>query len=121
MKHFSSLGKTWLLDVDGTLVRHNGYLNGQDVLLPGVAEFLRTIPQTDRIILLTSRKKEYKEGLTAFLAAHNLRYNEIIFDLPPGERILINDCKPSGLEMAYAVNKQRDAPLEFEWIIDEKL
>lgn len=36
----SPLPKTWILDLDGTLVKHNGYkLDGHDTLLPGAREF----------------------------------------------------------------------------------
>ena len=31
--------KTWIFDLDGTLVVHNGYKNGVDELLPGVKKF----------------------------------------------------------------------------------
>jgi len=31
--------KTWIFDLDGTLVVHNGYKNGVDELLPSVKEF----------------------------------------------------------------------------------
>ena len=38
----SSLPHTWILDLDGTLVEHNGYkIYGKDRLLPGVRDFLR--------------------------------------------------------------------------------
>jgi len=40
----------------------------------------------------------------------------IIFGLPQGERILINDMKPSGLITAYAINKNRDEALEINVI-----
>ena len=36
---FSNLNKTWIFDLDGTLVIHNGYKCGEDTLLPGVKEF----------------------------------------------------------------------------------
>ncbi len=36
----SSLPHTWILDVDGTICIHNGYKNGEDVLLDGVKDFL---------------------------------------------------------------------------------
>lgn len=40
----SPLGKTWILDLDGTLVKHNGYkLDGHDTLLPGAKDFLKQI------------------------------------------------------------------------------
>ena len=36
---FSNLNKTWIFDLDGTLVIHNGYKCGEDTLLPGIKEF----------------------------------------------------------------------------------
>ena len=32
----------------------------------------------------------------------------ILFELPVGERIVVNDRKPSGIEMALALNMDRD-------------
>ena len=32
----------------------------------------------------------------------------MIFNLPMGERIVMNDRKPSGLEMSVAINLDRD-------------
>ena len=38
----STLPKTWIFDLDGTIVKHNGYLlDGEDTLLPGVREIGR--------------------------------------------------------------------------------
>lgn len=53
-----NLNHTWFIDIDGTIVKHNGYLTGDDELLPGVKELWKTIPKDDKIILTTSRKKE---------------------------------------------------------------
>lgn len=36
----SSLPHTWLIDIDGTLLKHNGYKEGGDELLEGVLDFL---------------------------------------------------------------------------------
>ena len=106
----STLGHTWLLDLDGTIVKHNGYkIDGQDSLLDGAKEFLRSIPEGDKIIFLTSRKAEYKEQTEEFLKELSIRYDEILFDLPYGERILLNDKKPSGLVTGIAVNKERNS------------
>lgn len=105
----STLAKTWLFDLDGTLVKHNGYKSdGQDTLLKGVSEYLSGIPDTDRVIILTSRTEEYKDQTLNFLKENNIRYDAVLFDMPWGERIVINDRKPSGLEMAVAVNLDRD-------------
>ena len=105
----STLPKTWIFDLDGTLVRHNGYkTEGRDTLLPGAAAYLASLPEEDRILLLTSRTEEYREQTLAFLEEEKIRYDQIIFGLPYGERILVNDRKPSGLDMAVAFNLERD-------------
>ena len=105
----STLPHTWILDIDGTLVKHNGYLTaGGDTLLEGAAEFLAGIPEKDMIILLTARPSSVRDITEKFLAEKNIRYDHIIFDAPVGERIVINDNKPSGLVMAYAVERTRD-------------
>lgn len=100
----SSLHHTWILDLDGTLVKHNGYkLDGKDTFLEGAEEFLCSLPKEDMVILLTSRKSEYSQQTIDFLKKHNVRYDHLIFDVPCGERIIFNDKKPSGLLTATAV------------------
>ena len=42
------------------------------------------------------------------LNKYNIRYDKIIFDIPTGERILINDIKPQGLNTALCWNITRD-------------
>lgn len=117
----SNLGHTWLLDLDGTVVKHNGYkFDGIDSFLEGAIEFLNSISQDDKIIFLTSRRVEYREATIDFLKENNIRYDHIIFDLPYGERILVNDDKPSGLHMSIAVNNQRDN-FELEYLINDNL
>lgn len=108
MMRLSSLAKTWIFDLDGTLVKHNGYMNGGDELLPGVKDFFARIPAEDKIVLLTGREESARESSLAFLASHGLRIDHAIFGLSYGERILLNDSKPSGLQTAYAVNLPRD-------------
>ncbi len=110
----SSLPHTWLLDIDGTLVEHNGHLEGKDKWLKGAKEFLKSIDEKDKVIILTSRNEVYKGALEEFLADNSIKYDEIIFGLPFGERILINDNKPSGLRMAYAIDKKRDSDMNID-------
>jgi len=105
----SALSHTWLIDLDGTVVVHNSHLTGSDQLLPGIQEFWKNIPDNDRIIILTSRSSSFSKTTISFLRAYSLRFDHIIFDLPHGERILINDTKPSGLQTAYALNLKRDS------------
>lgn len=105
----SSLAHTWILDLDGTLVKHNGYkTDGRDSLLDGAEDFLSRIPRDDMVIIITSRSEKYREQTEKFFAEQHIRYDCIIYNAPYGERILVNDRKPSGLHTAVAVNTQRD-------------
>lgn len=107
----STLAKTWIFDLDGTLLKHNGYkTDGHDTLLCGVKDFLADIPEQDFILILTSRTDDYKDKTLAFLKDAGIRYDQILFNIPMGERIVINDRKPSGIDMAYAMNMDRDKP-----------
>ena len=118
----SSLNKTWILDIDGTIAKHNGYkLDGHDTLLDGAKEFLNSIPPSDMVVFITSRTDEYRQLTIDFLKENHIRYDHIIFNAPYGERILINDRKPSGLNMSVAVNTQRDVFLESRFEVDKNL
>mgnify|MGYP000473837595 CR=1 FL=1 len=118
----SPLPKTWIFDVDGTILKHNGYLSdGGDELLNGVREFFDDIPNNDLIILLTARKEKFIPKLKEFLVGKGIRFDYIIGNVPHGERILINDSKPSGLKTAFAINKIRDAKMEIDYTIDLNL
>jgi hypothetical protein len=118
----SNLPKTWVFDVDGTIVEHNGYLKDGDKLLNGVKDFFNNnIKDRDIVILLTSRKECYIKDLKIFLLQNNIRFNHLIYDLTFGERILFNDKKPSGLKTAFAINLNRDSMLKIEINIDDSL
>ncbi len=116
----STLPKTWIFDLDGTLLKHNGYkIDGVDTVLPGAREYLDGIPDEDRILILTSRTDEYRQMTLDFLKNEGIRCDDILFNMPMGERIVVNDRKPSGIDMALAVNLDRDA-FEIPEIIREK-
>jgi hypothetical protein len=118
----SPLGHTWFLDLDGTLVKHNGHLiDGQDSLLPGADALLAEIPADDLVVIVTSRAKTYREATERFLADRRIRYDHIIFDAPFGERIVVNDAKPSGLITALALNGTRDEAPSLRVRVDESL
>lgn len=117
----SPLGHTWIFDLDGTLVKHNGYKEEGETLLPGAKELIGSIPNEDLIIIITARKEEYREKTEAFLQENGIRYDHIIFEAPYGERIVVNDRKPSGLDMSVAVNIDRDDISELSFVVDEDL
>ena len=64
----SPLPKTWILDLDGTLVVHDGpFIMRKDEFLPGAREFLDSIPKRDMIIFLTARSEYEKPHTMRFL------------------------------------------------------
>lgn len=118
----STLNKTWIFDFDGTLVEHNGYKTGEDHWLPGAKEFLLNIPKDDYILILTAREKEAREKTVRFLKKHGIRFDDIKFEMPMGERILLNDSKPSGLKMSHCIEcKRNEGMLGVSVVIDETL
>ncbi len=118
----SSLGHTWILDLDGTIVKHNGYkVDGKDSFLDGAEHFLKSIPQEDMVIFLSSRTEEFREMTETFLKENGIRYDLFICGAPYGERVLINDDKPSGLPMAHAIALKRDKGIDFRLVLDKAL
>lgn len=117
----SPLGHTWILDLDGTIVKHNGYKEGGDVLLPGAKEFIESLPEGDMVVIVTARKEEYREITERFLEENGVLYDHIIFGAPYGERVVINDKKPSGLPVSVAVNTDRDEEWNIDFKVDKKL
>jgi hypothetical protein len=99
---------TWFIDLDGTILKHNGYMTDGEELLPGVHDLWQEIPAGDYIIITTGRAEEYREITLDFLDSQGLRYDLAIFGLPLGERIVVNDPKPGGLITAVAWSVTRD-------------
>lgn len=104
----STLNHTWFFDLDGTVLDHNAHIGGQDRLLEGVKELWAAIPADDFIIITTGRLEIYRASTLNFLKENGIRYNLALFDLPLGERIVVNDIKDSGLKCAIAWNVERN-------------
>lgn len=118
----SALPKTWILDLDGTILRHNGYLTAEgDTILPGVEHLFSLVRPEDMVIFITSRLQDSRDATEHFLKSHGIRYDAIFYGAPYGERILINDKKPSGLITAIAVNTERNQAIDLTLEIDSLL
>lgn len=118
----SPLPKTWFLDVDGVLLRHNGHRRGTDEVLAGVVEFAAEIGREDLVVVVTARPEDQRKACLTVLREAGLRVDVALFGMPVGERIVVNDLKPSGLRTAHAVNLVRDEGLSGVCVvIDESL
>jgi uncharacterized HAD superfamily protein len=111
-----TLRRTWLIDIDGVIFPHNGHLNIEyphyEKALPGVKRFFRLIDKHDKLILLSSRPGRYEKITKWSLSKNNLRYDIILFHLPTGARVLVNDRKLDVPETAFSINLKRNARLE---------
>ena len=102
-------------DIDGTLVYHKAnpnYLLQDTILLNKTIETLKLwSKQNIYIVLTTARSKINEEKLKALLHSLNIRYDDLITGLPSGQRILINDVKPSQpfIEQAVSINLERNS------------
>lgn len=117
----SQLGHTWIVDLDGTIVKHNGHLAGNDEFLEGALDFLHSIPEKDMLVILTSRSDSEKDHIMSLLAENGIDCDAIICGAPYGERILINDDKPSGLRTCIAVPCIRDEGIRIDFHEDAAL
>jgi hypothetical protein len=73
----------------------------------------------DFVILITTPTEEMRESTLVLLNNYGLRYNVAIFGILTGERICINDKKPSGLLTSYAVNVLIDQGLSILKVIED--
>lgn len=116
------MGKTYFIDVDGTIVPYLTYeqldemLNDTktEQLLPGVKELWNTFQPDDRIIITTARYERHRQFTEAIFKENNLIYSVLLMDLPNGPRILINDTPDILYKKAIAVNVQRNAGFYFK-------
>lgn len=101
--------KTIFLDIDGTIFRHHGDqspLLVKPILLPGVLDKLHEwLSQDYCVVLTTARHESIRKFTEDQLQNSGIEYDQLIMGIGSGERIIINDGKPSdeGSCRAYAV------------------
>jgi phosphoglycolate phosphatase-like HAD superfamily hydrolase len=110
--------KTIFIDIDGTLIKHQGNLTNMFTkeieVLPGVIEKLNEWDANGYKIILTTGRKEILRQITEKqLIENGIFFDQLIMGLPRGERILINDIKPgNNMSVAKAIEVKRDTGLE---------
>ncbi len=111
--------KTIFCDLDGTLVKHSNPIEIQNLdlkleVLDGVHEKLREWDTKGyHIVITTGRKESARESTTKQLQRAGIVYDQLIMGFGGGDRILINDRKPSSdRDTAYVINVDRNLGLE---------
>ena len=111
--------KTIFCDLDGTLVKHSNPIEIQNPnheleVLPGTHDKLREWDTKGYyIVITTGRKRSAREATKKQLSRAGILYDELIMGFGGGDRILINDRKPSSdRDTAYVINVDRNLGLE---------
>jgi len=105
--------KTIFIDIDGTVLRHNGDLTTQVVtncdVLDGVVQKFNDWNRKGYHIILTTVRKECMRDLTINqLKKAGLFYDQLVMGLPRGQRVQINDKKPDMENTAVSFSVERN-------------
>ena len=105
---------TFFVDIDGTILylpKHVSYDQSDSKVLDGVIQKLEQWKNEGHsIVLTTGRVHERREKLIKLLDELKVPYDQLVTNLKPGPRILINDKKPYSEihKMATAFQLQRN-------------
>lgn len=115
------MSKTLIIDIDGTLVDHQGSGGRQAIknlsLLPGVAEaFSNYDSKGYNIILLSGRRESSRKATEKQLSDLGLFWDQLILGVKGWPRYLINDRKPEGTCTASAISLDRNVGFPKELI-----
>lgn len=120
-KPLSLKPKTFFIDIDGVIIEQG--TRWDDGNMPGeydcfeVAGSAETVNRWkadgNRIVLTTARAEPLRARTECQLEQIGVHYDLLIMGLPNGQRILINDRKPTEKEIptAIAINVDRDVGL----------
>ena len=108
--------KTLFIDIDGTLFKHKGTFSNiamsESTLLPDAREKMNEWCSKEyKIILTTARRESLREKTEQDLSRLGIPYDNLIMGISKGQRIIINDKRPTGEETAFAINVERDEGL----------
>ena len=109
--------KTIFCDIDGTLIQHvppdqSSLPTFKATPLPNAVDSILDWNKKGYVIILTTGRKESQRELTVKqLQEIGIFYDQLVMGLGRGERVIINDRKYTGEEMARAVNVDRNKGL----------
>lgn len=107
--------RTYFIDLDGIVVENGGeYFKPYWGTTKGLPENIKLIQdlykQGNQIVIVTSRKKEYRKTTIEQLKKLNIKYHYLVMGLFHSQRVLINDFTNSNpCPSVVAVNIPRDS------------
>lgn len=113
--------RTWIFDVDGTILVHKNegackQWSGPAFLelCPGVRETFNEIERNcGCIVLITTRPECARPWLEGNLRYYGLFWHHLIMGVPSGPRVLVNDSKPTHTgDTAFSLTVERNGGLE---------
>jgi len=113
--------KTIFIDIDGTILEHPGIRTdatktyAQTEILPGVIDkFNEWDKKGYKIILVTGRRESDRYITEKQLEYYGIFYDQLIMGITGGERVLINDTKPTKklIPTAVAITVERNKGLK---------
>lgn len=110
--------KCLFLDLDGTCFSHTGDLydimTSKGVyLLDGVVDFFKKCREDGvYMVITTARPESLRAFTTAQMTKHGLWFDQLVMGLPTGQRVVINDNKPSGEGTARGICVERNLGLK---------
>lgn len=110
--------KTIFLDIDGTIIEHCGNLSNivnsyPGKILPGVIEkFNEWAVNGYTIVLTTARSESMRDFTKRQLEYHAIFYDHLVMGIGHGERVIINDNKPTMSETAFGITVDRNMGIE---------
>tara|TARA_R100000008_G_scaffold85548_1_gene75789 strand:- start:1893 stop:2330 length:438 start_codon:yes stop_codon:yes gene_type:complete len=123
-----TLSKTWFVDIDGTIMYHHTNDSLDDMIekygtssylhekpIPTAIEFFKNRPKRDRIVIATARESRHIEHTLKALRHHGMPFDDWVFELGAGPRVVVNDIKPplvagnkGPLKTAYGMDVERN-------------
>jgi hypothetical protein len=110
--------ETIICDIDGVLIKHNNHSDNDcdnNNLIGGCVDKLFYWKNNNKkIILMSARSENQREGLVELLHKKNIKYDDLILGVNPGTRYIINDIKPSNIftKQAIEINLERDKGID---------
>ena len=105
--------KTIIIDVDGVIFQHGNWW-ADTPSLPGIKEAFHEWERKGYcIVIMTARPECMRPELEERLKKNHLFWNHLVMGVSSGERVVINDAKPSGrCASAHAVERNGDFDLQ---------